>query len=80
MVLTAVVALTAAGESQGAVIHYRSNYRQARPTRVYRNSYSYPANYGYRSYNTGRRRGFFSQMMELERRKNAALRRMFGGF
>jgi hypothetical protein len=80
MVLAAVVALSAAGESQGAVIHYRSNYRQASPAPVYRNTYSYPANYGYRSYNSGRRRGIFAQMMELERRKNAALRRMFGGF
>jgi len=61
----AAVAVFTASEAQAAQrYYYRSNYRPAR-------SYNY---------NYNRQPGLFSQMMEMERAKNAWLRQTFLGY
>jgi len=65
LLVVAALAFFASSEAQAAQrYNYRSNYRPAR-------SYNY-------SYN--RSPGMFSQMMELERAKNAWLRQTFLGY
>jgi hypothetical protein len=66
LLVVAAVALFASSEAQAAQrYYYRSNYRPAR-------SYNY-------SYNSGYSQGPFSQLMEMERAKNAWLRQTFLG-
>lgn len=67
LLLVAAVAFFASSEAEaGQRYYYRSNYRPAR-------SYNY-------SYNYNRSPGLFSQMMEMERAKNAWLRQTFLGY
>jgi hypothetical protein len=73
---SAAIALFAAADAQAAVTYYRSNYQArtyAQPT--YSTGGYYYSN-GY-SRSSG---GPFGRLMEMERRKNAALRRMFWGY
>lgn len=70
LLVVAAVALFASSEAQAAQrYYYRSNYRPAR---------SY--NYSYNNYSYNRSPGLFSQMMEMERAKNAWLRQTFLGY
>jgi len=66
----AALVVFASSEAQAAKMYYRSNYR---PARSY--NYSYGNNYSY-----GRSSGPFSQLMEMERAKNAWLRQTFLGY
>lgn len=73
--MTAAAGLLAAAEAEAAVTSYRSNYRSsARAAQTYNNG-----NY-YRTGASRRADGPFARMMDLERRKNAALRQMFFGY
>jgi hypothetical protein len=71
-VLAAVVTTP---EAEAAISPYRSGYRSgATVSRTPTYAYGSPR------YRPGRRQGAFARMMELERQKNAALRRMFFGY
>jgi hypothetical protein len=80
LAIAAVVALSAAAEASVTNYRYRSAYQAPVATNYgYAPSYGYTYNRGY-NYGYSRGNGPFARLMELERRKNAMLRRTFFGY